>query len=102
MLIALLNFTTQHIAHGLEDLGIPEALDQIVNNTELPLTVKAISLLILTNFATQGTHKVTPETEAFAIGILKSHKDYTDESLEALRNAVYAALVLLFNQSLQV
>ena len=102
VLIALLNFTTQHIAQGLENLGIPEALEEIVNNTELSLTVKGVCLLILTNFATQGSHKVTAETEAFAVGILKSYNDYADETLEALRNAVYAALVMLYNQSLQV
>lgn len=103
-LIVVLNLTSMNdIVLGLENMKFMQTLQEIIKDERLPNVNKSIALLAISNIQTVGKRVMTqinPETKDFAFRVLLYWRKILDEegeSIEVVKNLVYASLILFYN-----
>jgi hypothetical protein len=92
----------------MEYLGYLSALENMINNPDIPLVSKQISLLGVSNLYMTITEnlirgrsppRIGSNTREFALNVLKGWEKFENkgENKELIRNLIYSAIVLFYN-----
>jgi hypothetical protein len=103
-LIVVLNLTSMNdIIQGMENMRFMQTLQDIIKDPKLPYVNKSIALLAISNIQTVSKKVMTqinPETKDFALKVLLNWMKILDdegETIEVVKNLVYASLILFYN-----
>lgn len=102
-LIVVLNLTSMNdIIVGMENMKFMQTLQDIIKDDNLPNVNKSISLLAISNIHTVSKKvmtQISPQTKDFAFYVLLNWEKIQEEgeSIEVVKNLVYASLILFYN-----
>ena len=102
-LIVVLNLTSMNdIIVGMENMKFMQTLQDIIKDENLPNVNKSIALLAISNIQTVSKKvmtQISAQTKDFAFYVLLNWEKIREdgESIEVVKNLVYASLILFYN-----